>query len=249
MFRPLQAATAAASVAVLAVSSTNAAVVDLSAQGSSGTINGALYQQFTVQPTGTGVIDSFVRVQSNAGVERGYNTDFRPLEFDENNSPNFTRSLLLSAVPVVGVNGTNYREFLLDVNEAASKSEVTLEQVQIYLGAAGNLIGYPNLGTLVYDMDAGADSRVELDYNTSSGGSGKGDMLLLVPDANFQSSTNEFVYLFSKFSNADAGFEEWAVSGGGTGFSGGPPIPEPAGTSLLVLSGLALLGRRRHSRA
>ena len=141
MFRPLQAATAAASVAVLAVSSTNAAVVDLSAQGSSGTINGALYQQFTVQPTGTGVIDSFVRVQSNAGVEQGYNTDFRPLEFDENNSPNFTRSLLLSAVPVVGVNGTNYREFLLDVNEAASKSEVTLEQVQIYLGAAGTLIG------------------------------------------------------------------------------------------------------------
>lgn len=248
MFCSLHAATAASAIA-LAVSSTNAAMVDLTEAGSSGTINGAVYQQFTVQPTGTGYIDSFVRVQSNGGVQHGYNTDHRPLELDENNSPNFTRSLLLSEVPVVTFNGGNYREFLLDVNESASKSEITLDQVQIFLGAAGDLVGHPNLGTLVYDMDAGSDSRVALDYNTSSGGSGKGDMLLLVPDASFATSTNSFVYLYSRFSDHDAGFEEWAVAvpgggGAGGGFLPGPIIPEPAGVSLLLLGGLALCGRR-----
>ena len=250
MFCPLNAATAASALA-LAVSTTNAAVVDLTDAGSSGRINGAIYQQFTVQPTGTGYIDSFVRVQANGAVQHGYNTDHRPLQFDENNSPVFTRSLLLSDVPVVTVDGVNYREFLLDVNESASKSEVTLDQVRVFLGAAGDLIGYPNLGTLVYDMDAGSDSRVELDYLASSGGSGKGDMLLLVPDANFQASTNPFVYLYSSFSSHDAGFEEWAVNSGAGGDGGGflpsPPIPEPACAGLVLVGGLTVLGRRnRH---
>ena len=49
--------------------------------------------------TGTGVFESFVRVQAT-GTERGFNTDGN-LRFDELQSSNFTRSLLLEAVPIV----------------------------------------------------------------------------------------------------------------------------------------------------
>src|SRR5262249_35951199 len=84
--------------------------------GSCGTIGGAIFQQSTPQPTGTGVIRSFVRVQGHSDVEQGYNTDARPLQFDENNSPQFTRSLQLGFVPRVVIKGVAYREFLLDIN-------------------------------------------------------------------------------------------------------------------------------------
>ena len=57
------------------------ATLDLTARGSSGAINGAEFVQFDARPTGTGVIDSFVRVQAlgNTSSEQGYNTSARPL--------------------------------------------------------------------------------------------------------------------------------------------------------------------------
>jgi len=84
--------------------------LDLTTHGAIGTINDALFRQFDAQPTGTGVINSFVRVQSNKGaVQQGYNTDFRKVQFDENTSPQFTRSLSLDAVPIVDIGGIKYR--------------------------------------------------------------------------------------------------------------------------------------------
>src|SRR3954471_17682795 len=75
--------------------------VDLTTAGASGTINGALYQQNTSQPSGTGFIDSFLRIEKTGGggAEQGYNTDFRPVEFDEKTDHNFTRSIRVSDVP------------------------------------------------------------------------------------------------------------------------------------------------------
>ena len=53
------------------------------------------------------VIHDFVRLFSsgNASVEQGYNTDARPLQFNENNSHVFTHSLQLGDIPIVTVNG------------------------------------------------------------------------------------------------------------------------------------------------
>ena len=65
---------AVAAFAVLAISSTRvtaATIIDL-ATNDSGSANDAFYIWTDAQPTGTGVIDSFVRVQGN-GTERGYN--------------------------------------------------------------------------------------------------------------------------------------------------------------------------------
>src|SRR5262252_9181811 len=71
-----------------------ATLVDLTFRGAEGTANGAIFDQSDAHPTGSGVIQSFVRIQGT-GVEQGYNTDARPLQLDENKSPTFTRSLSL----------------------------------------------------------------------------------------------------------------------------------------------------------
>lgn len=86
-----------------------ATTLDLTTAGSSGTINGALFQQVGPQPTGSGVIDPFVRISAaNQTSVQGFNTDARPLQFDENSSPTFTHSLLLSDLATVNVGGTTY---------------------------------------------------------------------------------------------------------------------------------------------
>ena len=206
------------------VPSTTAPDVDLTTSGASGSIDGAIFRQFDAQPTGTGFIDSFVRLQAKgagAQVEQGFNTDARPLQFDENKSPQFTRSLKLSDVPEVDIGGILYREFLLDINQKSSQPFLSLDALRIYVGSAGNLTGLdPSPGgelaglTAVYDLDTGGDHWVKLDARLSHG-SGSGDMLLYVPSSYFGSDPNAYVYLYSRFGDhfmANAGFEEWAVS-------------------------------------
>ena len=214
----------------------SAATVDLSTAGASGTINGAIFQQGSEQPAGSGVIQSFVRIHGLGGAtaEQGYNTDARPLQFDENKSPTFTRSIQLSDIPLENVNGVNYRVFLLDINQKASQPLLSLDQVQIFEGDSGSLTGY-SAGTLagispLYDMNAGGASNwVELNARLSHG-SGSSDVMLLVPDSLFlQADTtgfaNPYVYLFSRFGDnfvTNGGYEEWAVAKG-TSVSGPPP--------------------------
>lgn len=213
----------------------SATVFDLSTRGAEAALpSGAIVQQIDPQPTGTGYIRSFVRVQgaaSGGGGERGYNTDARPLQFDENKSPQFTRSITLDRVPVVTVEGVAYREFLLDVNQKSSSSLLSLDSVQVFLGDSGDLTGYdPAAKTLagrplVFDLDAGGDVAVKLKASLNSG-SGSGDMALLVPNSAFAGAAgNSFVYLFSEFGRqagmtANGGFEEWSVRSG--------PVAAPA---------------------
>ncbi len=194
-----------------------AAALDLTTAAAAGEINTALFRQVDAQPTGTGVISSFVRVQGS-GVERGYNTDRRPLEFNENSSPRFTRSLRLDEVPVSLVGGVAYRQFLLDINQTAASPLLSLDELKIFLGDRGDLTGYAagKLAGLdaVYNMDAGEDHAVLMNYSLNHG-SGSGDVAVLVPDALFAApGDNPYVYLYSSFGKtaaANAGFEEWAV--------------------------------------
>jgi len=230
---------------MLGVSSAYAAVVDL-VNGDSGTINGAIFEWTPEQPTGTGVIQPFVRIQAT-GTESGFNTSAVPVPLD-GKPGTWTHDLLLSDVPVVDIGGTSYLQFLLDINQDNAEGDnlLTMHLFQIYLGATGGATNVAGLGTLIYDMGAG--NSVELDYDRNTG-SGSGDMFAYVPTS-LITGTNTFLYLYSAFGNPNAsndGFEEWAVIGAPTP----PPIPEP-GTMILLGAGflfLAIYGKRRSNNA
>ncbi len=232
-------------VALLASASkaqSGSATVDL-AGGDSGTVNGARFEWTPEQPTGTGFIDSFVRIQ-NTGTEQGYNTSGRPFAFDEKEPLNFTHDVQLSQLGSgVTVGGTEYYQFLLDINEpgASKKSELSLDSLQIYTSPVGsqNTKDVSSLGALRYDL--GPNNWILLDASRNSG-SGSGDMFAFIPKSNFAgASPNDYVYLFSKFglhADAQGGFEEWAAvvknnptSGGGSPpqGSGGNPPPSNGG--------------------
>ena len=198
------------------------------------TINGAIWAFLpSTDPTGSGVFESFLRVaQGGEPHERGYNTDGRPLQFDEKTSATFTHSYLLSGVPIVEYNGLLYREFQVDLNEAASTPYISLDQFQVWVTNNASILGYNETSssftsgaTLVYDLDVGAsgDSTIMMDYAVNTG-SGKRDYKVLVPQTMFDGKTGAYVVLFTRHGNydavyngidtgnADSNFEEWGVA-------------------------------------
>jgi hypothetical protein len=229
-------------VVVLVVASSQAAVeYDLAYEGAQETINGAKFIQWTdTEPMGSGRINAFVGIQgSGGGSQHGYNTT-GDREFDTTSG---SKALLLSNIPIIALGETNYREFWLDINQNSTHPILSLDKLKIHMASVGNLTGYltnPDFGAPIYDLDAGVDNYVTLDYELNPG-SGKGDMLLFVPDSAFIGA-GDYIYLYSMFGatiNGADGFEEWAVG------IGGPIIPEPATMTLLALSGIAMLLRKR----
>ena len=72
-------------------------------------------------------------------------------------------------------------------------------------------------------------------------GSGRGDIVVLIPSDLFGTNNNKYVYLYSKLGvnlPADDGFEEWGIG------SGGAIIPEPATLALLGLGCLLFRSRK-----
>ncbi|MHC4911463.1 MAG: PEP-CTERM sorting domain-containing protein [Planctomycetota bacterium] len=218
--------------------SARADVVDLTTLYSSGSANGALFYQFDEIPTGSGLIDSFVRIQAS-GVQHGYNTD-GTLEFDTKPGV-FTHSIQISDIPTIDIGGTLYRELMLDINQNGEPI-LSVDEIRIALWDTGNLSGYSSIfASPIWDLDAGGDNRIMLD-DTLNAGSGHGDMLALIPDSLFTGLESQYVYVYSKFgvnSPADDGFEEWAYG------MQGPLIPEPTTIALLGFGGLFLLRRKR----
>ncbi|MHC2335471.1 beta strand repeat-containing protein [Bradyrhizobium sp. USDA 4454] len=180
-----------------------------------GTANGTIFTA-GAEGTGTGVINSFLRVQAN-GTEQGYNTD-GTLEFDSK-AGNFTHSLTLADIPLVTIGGVQYREFRLDINENTG-APISLDALKIFSSNVDNLTGFNNTtntfssgsSTLLYNLDGAGDVTIKLtDWNT---GSGHGDYIIDIPESNFPASGNPFLYLYSAFGTPDAsdgGFEEFYV--------------------------------------
>src|SRR5690349_15631676 len=189
-------------VAVGVAGTAGATVVDLMTLNSSGALNGGIFVQGAQHPSGTGVFGTFLKYQpgGNQAAVQGYNTNGRPLQYDEQNALPHTHTLSLSDVPLYNcdtsfipgcVGGTQYRGFKLDINAKDSDPLLALDRVVIYDRTAGTLLGgnategtplgsttlFTGGGdTLVYD--SGASNRVDLNYELEKSGSGTSDMFL-----------------------------------------------------------------------
>lgn len=163
---------------------THATILDL-VHGNTGSGTGSVGGQFQVdwinsQSTGTGVIDSFLRIQQT-GQERGYNTSLgTPLD-DKAPAGGFTRALTLGEIPTVNIGGTVYRQFLLDINQNGNNL-LSLNQVQIFAassdlcpqtltGASGNAAqsgcGSSSVGTgSLIEANAATDAQLTLNQAT-----------------------------------------------------------------------------------
>ena len=199
-----------------------ATIVDLTGSNDSGSINGAQFVFTTPQPTGTGVIEPFLRVQ-NTPTEQGYNTS-GGTPFDDK-AGIWTHDLTFADLQAteVTLDGASYFKLLLDVNEpGGKKSLISLDQLQLYTSSIGSqtTTDVSSLGTLRYSFSAG--DSVILDASRNHG-SGSGDMYVYIPTSDFAGTKpSDFVYLYSLFGNTDsseAGFEEWALVNAA-------PIPE-----------------------
>ncbi len=216
----------------------DAQVVDVTTQNDSDTANGAVFTNVTsAVSAGTGNYDSFLRIQDN-GVEEGFNTDASPSPLDTKDA--FTSALLLSSIPkVVGdgthgtTDGTVYREFRLDINQDGAANQpqtISLDQLKIYQKSTGDLSSLS--GTPLFDLDGNGDIAVLLNAQWNAG-SGKGDYVVLIPDALFNNAPNapQYVYLYSQFGAeggqyaANSGFEEWGVVANSNGGGGGTEPP------------------------
>lgn len=232
-----------------------AVTLDLTTAGATGAIGAGTYTQVGPQPTGTGYINSFVRISAaNQDLVQGYNTTVNNV-FDNVSSDQFDHEITVGQVGLLNI-GTiatpiNVMRFLLDINQTGADPLLNLDEVQIFISTVANQSIESFTGTglvdlassfLVYRMDDAAnDNKVTLNYSLETG-SGSGDMILDITEASLNAAfaaaglvTNAaknaaFIYLYSSFGSApnnnNDGFEEWAHAVGGA--IGEPPcVPTP----------------------
>ena len=212
--------------------------VDLRTQGSTAVINGAVFGGGILN-AGTGSFNDFLGIQ-NTGTEFGFNS---AVTNDPSNpflktSTNFTHTIKLSDLAITTINGVQYYDFRLDVNESNANpttQQISLDTFKLYASADGTISTLSALTALTpsYDLDAGGGiNDVSILFTDAySSGSGRSDLSVLVPVSSFagKDPATTFLYLYSSFGFAgtdyrtDATFEEWrtqnAVVLQGTKFS------------------------------
>jgi hypothetical protein len=235
----------------MAGATAHATVIDL-VNGDSGATNDGQFVWTDEQPTGTGVIAPFVRIQAD-GTEQGYNTS-GGTPFDEK-AGIWTHDIQFSDLQTttVELNGTQYFQVLLDVNEpGGTKSVISLDQLQFYSSAIGSqtTTDVASLGTLHWSLDGAGDSYVLLDASRNNG-SGSGDMYAYIPVAAFAGVVStDYIYMFSRFGDqmaadgtTEGGFEEWSL------VNNMSPVPEVGAlfpiVGLVAAIGCTQLLRRR----
>jgi uncharacterized repeat protein (TIGR01451 family) len=168
------------------------------------------------QSSGTGLFDPFVRLQGSP-TEQGFNTN-APVTFDAKTGT-WTHAILVSAIPVVTINGTRYWELFNDINEGNNSKPISLNRVEIWFttnanitdGTGATFTGFATPATLQYAFSG------SILINDVNQGSGRGDLRYLVPLTNIPTPpAGTYFVLYSQWGttsayNSDGGFEEWKV--------------------------------------
>jgi hypothetical protein len=160
-----------------------------------------LVSTVSIQPAGSGVRDTFLRLQTknaNVTTESGYNTNGPyPLEdvngakdTNAGNKDTFNNAVLISDLLIVEHNGIEYYQILLDVNEPGGDQEfIRLDEFEVHTTTNGDLSGFQGFGdastpnpSFIYpsyiakrfDMDAwGQEGLGGVTLNSMQDGGGK----------------------------------------------------------------------------
>ncbi len=230
----------------------------------------------SIGASGSGVLSRWYGLQDDNdcdSIEYGYNYDGsrRPLPMDEKTGGVMDPELHLGDMYTVIVDGKEYVEFVLDVNE--NDKFISLDTFKLFVydnpytsPYVTNRNNLNQLGTLVYDMDATRNYSILIEETGS--GSGSTDLTVLVSRDVFSGHADDAkLYLFSEFGNAgtlketkngvptgnclnfgvNSGFEEWGFRSHGDY----TPVPEASTvvTASLLSFALVLAVTRRRRRS
>ena len=165
--------------------------------------NSAVFMDYKVPAsTGTGLINSFLRLQDSntePGFEAGYNSDGRPVQFNEDNSNQNNFSLIYAEVPKQTIDGVTYLVLNLDLNESNANSAeadpITLHNIKIFTASSPTLTNmdpatrlFPT-ATLRYELD------IDTNHDGDAGDAGETDNAILLTDWNKGSGTGDYQVL------------------------------------------------------
>jgi hypothetical protein len=253
-----------------------AAPITLTTAGATAVDGGVRYTQTAPQPTGTGVIDSFVRFQAggNGTIEQGYNTTVNGTYDNFGDNPH-NHEITVGGVGFTNTPSGPVMRFLLDINEpnGGNGSILKLDEIQVYVSRDANQSLEPALGlaqtipftnsALVYQLDAGAatnsslDDTIVLDASLNHG-SGSGDMYMDIPIELFNAAFAANASIFPTAGSRNAAYiylyTKASYAAGGFeewAFVNGTPIrqvPEPATALLMGVGLLGLVGLRKRNK-
>ena len=214
---------------------------DITGATASVTIDDVIFTRAGNLGSGTGNYNTFLAISPTAsqhdGFEAGFNSDDTPPLDSTNNEidQSKTHTVLLSSLVQVTVDGVQYYQIRLDLNEDNSglNPQISLDQFKLYASTDGGIESTTDLfdpaqTDLIYDMDASGNVSVLLSDFTSSG-SGTDDYSFLIPVDKFVDGNGDpldpattYIYLYADMGEAgtnwtaDATFEEWNLENGVT---------------------------------
>ncbi|MEE3361848.1 MAG: hypothetical protein VX248_18000, partial [Pseudomonadota bacterium] len=197
--------------------------IDITDPGSSTTVGGVIFEDAANVGSGTGNYDTFLALNDNDGTIAGFNSDDSGSIDPSNSNMDASKSeaILLGSLTTIWIDGVEYYEIRLDLNEnnkegEAAKSQISMEAFKIYTSTDGTIEDLPTLETqnLVYDLDADEDNTLFL--SEESTGSGTDDYAIYIPVSQFEGldPATTYFYLYTEMGREEpweenAGFEEF----------------------------------------
>ncbi len=196
---------------------------DITDPGDSTTVDGVIFEDAANIGSGTGNYDTFLALNDNDGTIAGFNSDDSGSIDPSNSNMDASKSeaILLGSLTTVWIDGVEYYEIRLDLNEnnkegEAAKSQISMEAFKIYTSTDGTIEDLATLETqnLVYDLDGTEDNTLFL--SEESTGSGTDDYAIYIPVSQFHGldPATTYFYLYTEMGREEpweenAGFEEF----------------------------------------